>query len=98
MHTIAVDTPFKNGARWGFNGNVNSPSFTPSVNVSATDEDTGEVVHRCHYFIKLGADCGSQYLADKPYIQFLGDCTHSLKGQTVPLPELPLGYSGVVEF
>lgn len=32
---------------------------------------------RCHSFIREGK------------IQFLGDCTHSLKGQTVPLPSLP---------
>jgi hypothetical protein len=32
---------------------------------------------RCHSFIKDGN------------IQFLNDCFHELKGQTVPLPELP---------
>ena len=31
--------------------------------------------HRCHCFVKEG------------YIQFLDDCFHSLKGQTVELPE-----------
>jgi hypothetical protein len=31
----------------------------------------------CHTFIKAGM------------IEFLGDCTHKLKGQTVPLPPLP---------
>jgi len=30
----------------------------------------------CHYFLKGGM------------LQFLGDCTHTLAGQTVPLPEL----------
>lgn len=32
---------------------------------------------RCHSFVKEGK------------IQFLNDCFHELKGQTVPLPELP---------
>lgn len=32
---------------------------------------------RCHSFVKDGK------------IQFLNDCFHKLKGQTVPLPELP---------
>ena len=31
----------------------------------------------CHSFIKGGM------------VQFLGDCTHALKDQTVPLPDLP---------
>lgn len=33
---------------------------------------------RCHSFVRDGK------------IQFLGDCTHALKGQTVDLPELEL--------
>lgn len=32
---------------------------------------------RCHTFIRAGQ------------IQFLNDCTHALKGQTVPLPPVP---------
>ena len=31
----------------------------------------------CHTFIRAGQ------------IEFLGDCTHALKGQTIPLPPLP---------
>jgi len=31
----------------------------------------------CHYFIRRGE------------IQFLSDCYHELKGQTVPLPDIP---------
>lgn len=31
----------------------------------------------CHYFIKAGR------------IEFCGDCTHALKGQTVDLPDFP---------
>jgi len=34
-------------------------------------------VNICHSFIRDGK------------IQFLGDCTHALAGQTVDLPELP---------
>lgn len=32
---------------------------------------------RCHFFVRDGK------------VQFLGDCFHGLKGQTVPLPEMP---------
>lgn len=34
---------------------------------------------QCHYFIRSGN------------IQFLPDCHHALRGQTVPLPDLPSG-------
>jgi hypothetical protein len=64
---------------WGFNGDLESPTFTPSV-LSQWNEYMGEGVpakhHVCHSFIRSGK------------IQFLDDCTHALAGQTVDLPEL----------
>ena len=56
MHQIAVDQPFRNGARWSFDGNAGQPTFSPSVNVGP-----GTKV-QCHYFIRAGrieycADC-----------------------------------------
>lgn len=60
--------------RWVFNGDYERPTFQPSVNVSLDAED-GIPAYRCHSFITDGR------------IQFLGDCTHALAGQTVELPE-----------
>jgi hypothetical protein len=62
---------------WGFNGDVEKPTFTPSILVRWPDPDGGpETV--CHSFVRDGN------------IEFLGDCTHSLAGKTVPLPQIPL--------
>lgn len=68
--------------RWTWNGNVNSPSFQPSVLVrtgSAVDPsivwEEGDPPLVCHSFVTDGR------------IQFLSDCTHPLAGQTVDLPE-----------
>ena len=58
--------------RWGWNGSLDSPAFTPSVLVRYAWSD-GERV--CHSFVTDGR------------IQFLGDCTHALAGQTVDLPD-----------
>ena len=94
------------GPRWGWNGNVEKPTFTPSVLVRTvrgeglTDADweeydriatgpggTEAVLNHpkfrwvCHSFITDGR------------IQFLGDCTHSLAGQTVDLPSWDRGES-----
>lgn len=69
-----------NGA-WGFNGNMESPTFTPSVLVRYGTGSPHESSHDpkreaiCHSYVRNGT------------IQFLGDCTHHLAGQTVPLPE-----------
>jgi len=61
--------------RWGWNGSVDKPTFTPSVLVRYRwGPDQHQVV--CHSFVTDGR------------IQFLGDCTHALAGQTVDLPLL----------
>lgn len=69
------------GPRWGWNGNADAPTFTPSILVTVTvppprepDDPPDQV---CHSFVTDGR------------IQFLGDCTHALAGQTVDLPDLP---------
>ena len=74
--------PFGEGAgpRWTWNGDIDKPTFTPSLLVSwyHGDPDKGtKVDFVCHSFIREGQ------------IQFLGDCTHHLKGQTVDIPEWP---------
>lgn len=80
---------------WQFNGNVNSPTFTPSFLHSGLktikDENgawTGEwemkdgkpIKDVCHYILTNGV------------MNFCGDCTHELSGKSVPLPELPKYY------
>jgi hypothetical protein len=65
--------------RWHFNGDYQKPTFSPSFLtwLGANPEATREPYisgKRCHSYV-----CDGQ-------IQFLGDCTHQLAGQTVPLP------------
>lgn len=73
------------GPRWGWNGSVDLPTFTPSVLVSwkepssiesEFDDPDKDIQKVCHSFVRDGN------------IQFLNDCSHSLAGQTVPLPVL----------
>jgi hypothetical protein len=64
---------------WGWNGSNTATTFEPSVLVhphEAFAEDGSVVMTpRCHSFVRDGK------------IEFLGDCDHALKGQTVELPE-----------
>lgn len=57
---------------WTFNGNLEKPTFSPSLLVHNSPPPDG----RCHSFIADGK------------IRFLDDCTHELKGQTVGLPDV----------
>src|SRR4051812_39204348 len=82
---------------WVFDGNHDKPTFSPSVlvtgghycsgvspgacwctyNAEHPDEPAPFVCFRCHSFVRAGR------------IEFLGDCTHALAGQTVDLAPAP---------
>jgi len=90
-HTITHGNP---GATWNWNGDIDKPSFTPSI-----------LAKQGHYAYNEPRDkCWCTYNKDHPNdpspftcqhchsfitdgrIQFLSDCTHELAGQTVDLP------------
>lgn len=86
----AVSTP-----GWTFNGDVEKPTFVPSILV------------RSGHYAKATDSCWCTYNKEHPEnpttfkcyqchsfvtngrIQFLGDSTHALANQTVDLPDLP---------
>ena len=84
-HSPRVEEPHA----WQFNGDLERPTFKPSLlvtyrhpkgysneNPAPMGYDGEYVEERCHSYITDGR------------IQFLGDCTHALAGQTVDLPEV----------
>lgn len=73
-HEVTTKTKNKYGAQWGFNGDVNNPTFTPSLHVWR--EVDGQRQTLCHSFVTNGM------------IQFLGDSIHELKNTTVELLEI----------
>ena len=85
------------GPRWGWNGSGDAPTFTPSILVKGTalsekgraDLDAWQAngcPRREEPFDCSDAVCHS-FITDGR-IQFLGDCTHALAGQTVDLPNI----------
>ncbi len=66
--------PGDNGPCWDFNGNLESPTFKPSLlyNVNRSNP----TVPLCHLYMTDGK------------IQFLSDCTHSLAGKTVEMKDI----------
>lgn len=81
LHAFAVDEPFRNRARWTWDGNTTKPTFNPSMNIRIGPYSDNSM-KVCHYFLHGGK------------LQFLGDCTHALAGQTVDLPDLPASELG----
>lgn len=81
-HWFTVGHKQQNGAQWTWDGNTVSPTFAPSMHIRLGPWEDEGVKHpqytQCHYFLRNGI------------IQFLPDCAHAMKGQSVPLPDLPL--------
>jgi hypothetical protein len=76
-HTLPVTGP----RAWGFNGDLDRPTLTPSIlcRYHAFNEKTekyDQLESTCHSFVRNGE------------IQFLSDCSHALKGQTVSLKDI----------
>ena len=70
---VVPTNPSASQVTWKFSGDVNRPTFIPSLLCRTPMPDRTDV---CHSIITDGR------------IAFQGDCTHSLKGQTVELPEI----------
>jgi hypothetical protein len=83
---------------WSFNGNYNNPTFSPSVLVRSGHYTGKEDIKNCwctyykeHPEEEVHFKCGICHsFVIKGKIQYLGDCTHELAGQTVDmvLPDL----------
>lgn len=97
-HGLRVGQP--DGPSWSFNGDMEKPTFQPSllikgVELPKRDPITHDLPRGADGKFLLGPDgrivgckdtiCHS--FITNGQIQFLSDCTHELRGQTVPLPE-----------
>lgn len=61
------------GPVWTFNGDVEKPTFSPSLVVHEVVHEGKQLRPRCHLFVREGR------------VQFLTDCGHALAGKTVDL-------------
>ena len=93
MHAIRTKGPVK----WAWDGNVQAPTFSPSVLVTCGHYMPGmPQPPNCPYCKDLEpGDKATDYcyrchtFIKGGMVQFLGDCTHEFAGQTLPLPDLP---------
>lgn len=97
-HVIGVRPEAVDNPAWNWNGNVERPTFSPSILIRSGH-------YAAHY--KAGDPCWCTYdkehqedpsgfkcvvchsFVTDGHIQFLGDCTHELVGRTVELPDIP---------
>ena len=96
LHQVVVEGSEEyKGAVWEWNGDMDKPTFSPSL-----------LVRVGHYIPGHGDTCWCSYNDEHPdnpapfkcmvchsfiregKIEFLSDCTHKLAGQTVELPDI----------
>lgn len=71
-HAHLVYTAGSNVPKWSFNGDLEKPTFSPSLRCFWPGR---EKEYTCHSFIRNGK------------MEFLNDCTHDMAGKTVELPD-----------
>ena len=66
---------------WEFNGDMESPTFSPSLGVYSDEYLRKETTdkYRCHLFVENGQ------------IRYLSDCKHEYAGQTIDMVDWPNG-------
>lgn len=72
LHGVRVAQTGEKGPVWDWNGSLARPTLAPSLLLTRTMGEAHTPVV-CHSFVRDG------------WIQFLSDCTHELRGQTVEL-------------
>jgi hypothetical protein len=71
LHSICTKlAPGGGNPVWQFDGNMIAPTINPSIRVRWNQK---EIEYCCHSFVRNG------------FIEFCGDCTHSMKNLRVPL-------------
>lgn len=77
LHMLPVNTT-EHAPQWTWDGNLEHPTLEPSIlsHIQPYDEES-KPLGICHSYLRAGV------------LEFLGDCTHGLAGQHVPLPDLP---------
>lgn len=88
-HVYYTMEPYHNGAKWEFNGNIESPTFSPSLlnrwgkyadpnfdDSDLTEDQKKALSGQCHLFVIDG------------HIHYCNDCTHELSGKTVPMEDI----------
>ena len=66
--------PVDGPRRWTWDGNLDAPTLSPSLLVRGGSGGSDAI---CHSFVRAGR------------MQFLGDCSHAMRGQHVAIPPLP---------
>lgn len=77
---------------WTWDGNEEAPTINPSILVTSVQWYPGDHFYNpCHANVKPTKQTTCHSFIRNGVWEFLGDCTHSLAGQQVPMVPWPAG-------
>lgn len=90
-HMVCVGHPEAAGRPcWDWDGNLEAPTVNPSIKVGGVQWQPEDAFYKpTHASVSPGGEICCHSFVRAGIWEFLGDCTHHLAGQHVPLPELP---------
>lgn len=86
-HLIYTNYPGK--LAWEFNGNLDKPTFSPSLLIHGDDAELRQRKIATNWPFPINLQCHS--VITDGMINFCGDCEHELAGKSVEMPEWPYG-------
>jgi hypothetical protein len=93
LHMVRVEGNER--PKWQWNGDLDAPTFTPSVLVIWDQGEPPATTPEIREKIRSGEITQTKVrkvchtVITDGVVQFLGDCTHQYAGQKLPLPDLP---------
>lgn len=92
LHAVEVAEPAR---KWEWDGNLERPTISPSLLVQGVQWPEGHDFHKPGHAVEAGAPTRCHSFVVDGQWDYLGDSTHRLAGQKVPLPPLPDWAPGV---
>lgn len=86
LHSAEIERP---DTRWEWDCNLEAPTLSPSLKVTGVQWDESSGFHKPNHHVGAGQETCCHSFVKAGRWEFLGDCTHALAGQTVPLPPVP---------
>jgi hypothetical protein len=90
MWCPACDDAVRISSDWEWDGNLDAPTFSPSISVTGVQWDTSFKFHKpSHEKIPAGGTIVCHSFLRNGVWEFLEDCTHTMAGQHVPMVDIP---------
>ena len=87
MVVVGRDPGAPPGITWEWDGNLDAPTISPSIKVTGVQWKPGDHFHKPTHHVPPGSQIVCHSFVRAGVWEYLSDCTHTLAGQHVPVPD-----------